>query len=292
MAEPKITSDVSPFVHAIEQLERNVDDYSAFIKKLKVQLSKAKSGLTRKPDTTKQIGTFLTAIDNFTTIPDAVNLIDFRESVKKQLGLLKDRVKNDFPAALRDAAKAVGYEFSLISDGFEFGPFRLLTVAGKESATLQFAKQDVVVGLPLNASAIAEQAKKVKSAIVDATVDVASFSTELHEAMRVSLARQRKSPKQDLRVELPFVILELSIMRRESKTHGLRDNEFLVCRLIVELKTLIQSAENLRADEQFSLETAVLENSKNPKKSVFIPNDLSRSCGEGTYFQAIIFKTA
>jgi hypothetical protein len=59
-------------------------------------------------------------------------------------------------------------------------------------------------------------------------------------------------------------------------------------RFVVELKTLVQSDYNARAERRLKLETAVIENTKNPRKSVFIPNDLSCGFGEGTYFQAIV----
>lgn len=291
MKESIQNSDIATFALAIEALEGKADEYVSFVKKLKGQISKAKTGLTRKPDTAKQIGALIAAIDDFKRVPETLCLKEFRDSLQNELDQLKDRVKSDFPGMLRDAATVNNLDFSQLSDGFSIGPFRLNTNPEKESAALQFAKQDILAQLPLNATAIADAAVRAKTAIVDSPVEVARFTGELHEAMRVSLARQGKSPKQDLRAELPLVIRELLMLRQESKTQRSIEREFLVSRLIVELKTLIQSKENMRSDQQFSLETAVIENTKNSKKSVFIPNDLSRSCGEGTYFQAILLKT-
>ena len=61
-----------------------------------------------------------------------------------------------------------------------------------------------------------------------------------------------------------------------------------MARFVVEIKTLVQSNENLAAARRFRLEPAVIENTKNPNKSVFFPNDLSQGFGEGMYFQALI----
>jgi seryl-tRNA synthetase len=69
---------------------------------------------------------------------------------------------------------------------------------------------------------------------------------------------------------------------------GKRVAPYSIPRFVVETKTLVQSDLNSSRARRFRLETAVIENTKNPKKSVFIPNDLQKGYGEGTYFQAII----
>ena len=64
--------------------------------------------------------------------------------------------------------------------------------------------------------------------------------------------------------------------------------EYPLARFVVEIKTLVQSDENLASARRFRLEPAVIENTNNPNKSVFFPNDLSQGFGEGMYFQALI----
>ena len=58
---------------------------------------------------------------------------------------------------------------------------------------------------------------------------------------------------------------------------------------VVELAILIKSDENIdgKLGKEFRLEPAVIENSKNDSKSVFVPDKLDKGSGEGKYYQAI-----
>jgi hypothetical protein len=66
--------------------------------------------------------------------------------------------------------------------------------------------------------------------------------------------------------------------------------EYSLARFIIELKQFIQSDDNLKSPQQCRLEPAVIENTKNPKKSIFVPRDVACGFGEGTYYQAIIMQ--
>src|SRR5436309_1334500 len=83
-------------------------------------------------------------------------------------------------------------------------------------------------------------------------------------------------------VELLSVYREMFYFRQGRFTVTTRKSlkEYPVARFVVEIKTLLQSDENVAAARRFRLEPAVIENTKNPNKSVFFPNDLSQGFGE------------
>ena len=77
-------------------------------------------------------------------------------------------------------------------------------------------------------------------------------------------------------------------MRGAARKGRGKDEAYPVARFVVELKSLVSSEFNLGRSRRFKLETAVIENTRNPKKSIFIPNQLDHGYGEGTFFQAIV----
>src|SRR6185503_1496593 len=113
---------------------------------------------------------------------------------------------------------------------------------------------------------------------------------EVEEAIRVVHARNKQTIAGDLRAELPAVYREMAFIRQSDAPVPSKSNfrEYPLVRFIVEIKTLIQSDFNATRTRRFKLETAVIENTKNSRKSVFIPHDLQKGFGEGTYFQAIL----
>ena len=65
--------------------------------------------------------------------------------------------------------------------------------------------------------------------------------------------------------------------------------ELPLARFVVELSHVIRSDQNIDGvwGKTFRLETAVIDNSKNAAKSIFIPDNQSQGFGEGKYYQAI-----
>jgi hypothetical protein len=109
------------------------------------------------------------------------------------------------------------------------------------------------------------------------------------EAAKVAVVRQTgRLPAGQLRAELPRVYTEMAAIRRAAgrgkSTKSALD--YPVARFVVELVTLIQSDLNTKSP-RFRLEAAVLENTKDPRKAIFLPNDVRVGYGEGTYYQAL-----
>ena len=203
-----------------------------------------------------------------------------------------DDSKKAFRPIFSTPAKVPALDFKALTDGFGVGPFFVATDAQKEVASFQYAKVTILKDMPLNVSAIVAQAGTLKATLLDPPVDLPQFRSELHEAMRVAVARREaRQLMTDLRVDLPAVFREMGFIRHPvggSSRKKSAGAEYSLSRFVIELKQFMQSDQNLHADQQFRLEPAVIENTKNPKKSTFIPRDVACGFGEGSYYQAIL----
>jgi hypothetical protein len=179
-------------------------------------------------------------------------------------------------------------------DGFGVGPFYMGIDAQKQLASFMYAKVTILKDMPLNVSAVVAHATALKGSLLDPPVDLLQFRSEIHEAMRVAVARREvRQPMTELRVELPVAFREMGFIRQGPSGSSRKKSagaEYSLPRFVIELKQFLQSDQNLHSDQQFRLEPAVIENTKNPKKSVFIPRDVSCGFGEGSYYQAILFQ--
>ncbi|MCA9087255.1 MAG: hypothetical protein KDA90_01330 [Planctomycetaceae bacterium] len=291
MTSPNTSPDAAIFLKRIEEAENTTNEYAAFIKKLKGRLSKAKKALATKPAVASPVSTLISELAALEPVPTAPPTGVLASTLEDELKKLRRRAHESFPDELRRMCESANLHFAATSDGFGVGPFIVTINAAKETASFHFAKMDIKVAVPMNAAAIVGKAGILKASIIDDPVDLSSFHDELNEAMRVALARAGTSSKAEWRVELPAVYREMVIIRQNQPKRRKSSNaDYSHPRFIVELKQFIQSEQNMRSEKQYRLETAVLENTKNPKKSLFIPRDLSRASGEGTYYQAILFQ--
>lgn len=291
MAVTNANPDSEVFLRKIEEAENQAKQYAAFIQKFKNRLSRTKKALASKPAVASPISALISDLDKLAPAPVPPSVAELSRSLEDELKKLQGRLRDSFPADLRNACDAARLAFSALADGFGVGPFCVTVNVAKETAAFQFAKIDMGIEAPISVSAIVNQAGLLKSALLDEPIDLRKFASDLNEAMRVALARQGNLPKTDWRVDLPVAFREIAYIRQNQiKRRQSSQADYSLCRFVVELKQFIQSDDNMRADEQYRLETAVLENTKNPKKSIFIPQDVSRASGEGTYFQAIVLR--
>ena len=96
------------------------------------------------------------------------------------------------------------------------------------------------------------------------------LANDFDEAIRVALIRNKKPTEgRELRCPLPELHREMTLLRQDRNRIATAKlfREYPLVRFIVELKTLVQSEQNLTASRRFRLETAVIENTKNPKNS-------------------------
>lgn len=285
-------SQTKLFVDEIETVERKIAAYLATVKKLQRRLSQAKKELNTKPAIGAQVTALITTLRTTQLEPPGPVLTQLIQSLETQLGDLQKLNLESFPSELRKACEAHNLAFAAQTEGYVVGSFFLIANVAQERARFQFAKIDVQSNLPLDPNVIADQAQLLRASLLDAPIDLHGFRSELYEAIRVAAARHdRKLTAAEIRVELPEVYREMTFIRSLSETAKRKTAEpvYSLVRFIIDLIRFIQSDLNLET-EQFRLESAVIENTKNPKKSIFIPRDLSKGNSEGTYFQAIVLR--
>lgn len=261
-----------------------------FAKRLKARLARTKKSLASKPDIASQLAQLIADLKAMATEPSGPVMRDLIESLDSRLQAIKERSHEAFASDLREECEAARLHFKALTDGFAVGPFIVSNERQKEAVVaFEYAKVAILKGVPRKVPAIVTNALSLKSSLIDAPVDFAKFRSELHEAMRVAVARKNNSPPTArLRTELPLVFREMQFIRGTTlKGKGVGTN-YSLPRFIIELKQFMQSDQNVGSDSQFQLEPAVIENARNPKKSVFIPRDILAGCGEGTYYQAIL----
>jgi len=284
--------DANAFIEKIGAVEHQVAEYSSFLKKLKMRLTRTKKALASKPAVASQVTALVTDLHAMKTEPGRPVISQLIESLDGQLHTLQRRTRESFPSDLRQSCESAKLDFKALQDGFGVGPFLVTVDVQKETASFQYARVLVVKDVPLNVQAIVAQATSLKATLLDSPVDFPKFQSQLCEAMRVAVARrENRLPTGELRADLPAVFREMCIIRQPASATTKRTlGDYPLPRFVVELKQFLQSDQNIHAGPQFRLEPAVIENTKNPKKSIFIPREITCGFGEGTYTQAIVLQ--
>jgi hypothetical protein len=198
-----------------------------------------------------------------------------------------------FRRQLQVAAEASGMAFEVVGEDTTVGPFKVEFEPAKGQAALNYGKAVLVEGLPADAAKIVAAAGQVASDLFDKPATPAALAAEFEQAVTIALTRAKTSLRTpELRAELPSIYREMTFIRQTAKPAltAKTFREYSLAKFVVELATLVRSDENVQADRSFRLETAVIENAGNRRKSIFIPNNLKRSFGEGMYFQAIVLR--
>ena len=275
-------------------MQSQLSDTGGYLTKLKARLDRTKKALKAKPSITAQIHLLITDLQAVKSAPEPTSTSQMSDSLEGLLRAFQRKLQDSFPSNLRQACEGARLDFKAMTDGFGVGPFVVVTDVTKETAGIQYAKVAVVQDVPMNVHAIVTQATALKASLIDAAVDLPRFRKDIHEAIRVAVARREtRAPVAELRVELPAAFREMSFIRNTSGSNSSKRTgaeEYSLARFIIELKQFIQSDDNLKSPQQCRLEPAVIENTKNPKKSIFVPRDVACGFGEGTYYQAIIMQ--
>jgi hypothetical protein len=270
----------------MEAAEKQVSDHLVSAKKLKSRLMKARKDIAKAKPITRLTALVmdLKALP-IVASPDVQHIVT---GLERQLHSLAAAYGGSFGQALRHSGEAAGLHVRPLHEGFAVGPFSLTVDAPKEVGALSYAKVLVAKDLPLDPNAVIKAAQDLSSRLLQAP-SIDSLRKQVEEAMRVAAVRQKKVPaNNELRADLPSVYREMGFIRQGSSRSAKAASDYSLARFAVELKTLVQSDDNTASSRRFRLETAVLENTKDPRKSVFIPSDLAVGYGEGTYYQALL----
>ena len=221
-----------------------------------------------------------------------------REEVVQLHELLKETLEDGakvyeraFVDELVAEARKANLPCGTVSDKYFLGPFRLTLDFGKEEGVLAYADQPVAPAISLEAAKLVATSAELVNSLLTTPTDIGKLASDFEEGIRVSLIRNKiTTDGRELRCPLPELHREMALLRQDRDRIATANSfrEYPLVRFVVELKTLVQAEQNLTAAKRFRLETAVIENTKNAKKSVFIPTDLQRGFGEGIYFQALV----
>ena len=275
----------------IEQAEKAVNERLKSLQKLRERLSRARKQIESGKQTALA---FSSLAEDLRALPP--------EPVMPNLGALAERVADEarkqtehgdrlFQQDIRTQAEIAGLNIGRIGDAMTLGPFQVQVDWKQGLASLYFSKTEVEKGLPLVPRDLITRISELSKGLLapPSSSSLPDLAKEVEEAMRVSIVRRGGPLVGELRAELPAVFRELGFIKLgDGGAGGKRPAAYSLVRFIVEIKTLVQSELNTMRPKRFRLETAVIENTKNPRKSVFITSDLGKGYGEGTYFQAII----
>jgi hypothetical protein len=275
----------------IEQAEKAIAECIKALQKVRDRLGRARKQVESGKQTISALTSLardLRGIQPRAPLPD---LGDLAERVAEEARKRAERGERTFVEELRGLCESAGVSMGRAGDAVTVGPFLLLVNWGKGVASVQFGKVEAGGGLALLPQQVLARVKELSSTLlaVPPASALPPLAKEFEEAMRVCVARRGGSLVGELRAELPALYREMALMRLgEGFSGNRRSGQYSMVRFIVELKTLVQSEFNTSRSRRFRLETAVIENTRNAKKSVFVPSDLNKGFGEGTYFQAII----
>jgi len=211
--------------------------------------------------------------------------------IEQQIDLLAGTEERSLISDIRSAAEAASLTVGKSGDDLTLGPFLLRLLPRQDIAKLEFAKVEVASDLVLDPTAIVTSAQDLSTELLTPPKesDLVDVAEEIEEAIRVTIARKRTpSFVGDFRGELPAVYREMCWIRSGARKGREKGDLYPLPRFVVEVKSLVSSKFNLERTRRFKLETAVIENTGNPRKSIFFPINLQQGWGEGTFFQAIV----
>ncbi|MFN8763006.1 MAG: hypothetical protein ACK5ZC_00890 [Pirellulaceae bacterium] len=291
MSNDPVSPSVSSFLETIERFQKELIEHGNLLKKISARLDVARKSLKSKPSIAAQIHPLITDLQAM-KLPDASPTPPMIvATLNELLNKYQAKLSKEFPLLLKEATEAANIPFKPIANGFGIGPFEVVLDVAKEIASIHYAKLPVKKNIPLEVIGIVNQVITLKQSLIESPVDIPSFRKDIQEAIRVAVIRREGAlPSVQLRADLPAVFREVHFIRTFiNPTAGKKGDvvEYSLARFVIELKALIASDENVQSATPFKLETAVIENSKNPKKSIFVPKDTTIGFGEGTYYQAI-----
>lgn len=262
-------------------------------------LDKARSGLSKGRNRIAKAGLSLkllrelaTQVKAFPPEPEGPDLLKLAQGIQRSLESLQAQFDQAFRAELEENARPLRMSVGRAEGQLTLGPFLLVLNRTKEIASLEYAKSVVADKLPLKADKLVSTAATLAEAF-EPPSNPTSIAPQLEEAIRISLARQRKPTSgSELRGEILAVYREMVFLKQGGKRYPTKSTfkDYSLARFVVEVRSLIESEENIAGDTTFRLETAVIENANNPKKSVFFPKRLTEGFGEGMWYQAVVMR--
>lgn len=285
MATPKTTAFEIELRDEIKSFESDFTKFAADVAKLAKALKDAKNSKSPWPmKSLAQIDRALKAYGQYGKAPSAES---FASAVRSIEGDYKRLFHTEFGRDLNEQAAAASLGFKSHEDFYTIGPFEVVPNLSRETVSLHYAKAVMLSDIPLDAKDVVHTIVGMSKELLEAKQDIRKLAADFEVAVRVCVAREGLVKHGTLRAELPKLLEEMAVIRERSKAGG--KLFYGRPRFVVELATLVKSNENIegKLGKEFRLETAVIDNSRNDTKSVFVPDRLQNGSGEGKYYQAI-----
>jgi hypothetical protein len=263
----------------------------ASVKKALSTLAAAKSKAAKSPWPIRDLRKFLLDLSPLQNPATEGTLARLAQKLNQRLNAADAEFQRAFLADLSREAELLQIPFGVAAGSHFLGPFELRIDYSKEAAELYYAKQPACEPQPVDAHKLSQTASTISATLLDPTRDIPGLFSDFEQAHRVALVRERRPiDGRETRTILPELFRELQFIRQGQSRKGGSEliSTYSLPRFVFELKSLVQSDSNMESSKRFRLETAVIENTNNAKKSVFIPADLKVGYGAGTYFQALI----
>lgn len=285
MATSKTSAVEQEFRNNIKSFESDFAKFASDVAKLAKALKDAKNSKSTWPiKSLAQIDRAFKAYSQHDKLPNANGFADALRSIESDYRAL---FHSEFGKDLCEQATGAKLAFKPHDDFFTVGPFDVVPNLNKESVSLRYAKAVLLNDIPLDSKEVVNAIIGVSKELLEAKHDVRKLAADFEVAVRVCVARAGLVKHGALRAELPQLLEEMEVIRGRSK--GIGKLAYGRPRFVVELATLVKSNENIegKLGKEFRLETAVIDNSRNDSKSVFVPDRLHSGSGEGKYYQAI-----
>lgn len=285
MSSPKTSAVEQEFRNKIKAFEADFAKFASDVAKLSKALKDAKNSKSTWPiKSLTQIDRAVKAYNQYAETPNVNSFANALRSIESECRAL---FHTEFGKDLSEQAAGANLGFKPHDNFYTVGPFDVVPNLNKEAVSLRYAKVVVLDDIPLDSKEVVNAIVGVSKELLEATHDVRKLAADFEVAVRVCIARGGLVKHGTLRAELPQLLEEMVVIRGRSKSGG--KLAYGRPRFVVELATLVKSNENIegKLGKEFRLETAVIDNSRNDAKSVFVPDRLQSGSGEGKYYQAI-----
>ena len=285
MSSTKTTAVEQQFHNHVKSFESDFAKFAGDVAKLAKTLKDARNSKATWPMMSlTQIDRAVKAYCQYSEKPSATGFANSLRAIEADYRAL---FQSEFGKDLLEQATVAKLAFKPHDDFYTVGPVDVIPHLNKESVSLRYAKTLVLDDVPLDPKEIIAAIIGVAKELLDRKYDVRKLAADFEVAARVCIARNGLVKHGTLRAELPQLLQEMEVIRARSKGDG--KLAYGRSRFVTELATLVKSNENIegKLGKEFRLETAVIDNSRNDAKSVFVPDRLHNGSGEGKYYQAM-----
>lgn len=285
MSTPKTSAVEQEFRSHLKSFESDFAKFATDVAKLAKALKDAKNSKATWPmKSLSQIDRAVKAYCQYSEKPNATGFSNALRSIETDYKAL---FHSEFGKDLREQAAEAKFDFKPHDDFYTVGPVDVVPLLNKESVSLRYAKAVLLSDVPLDPKEIIAALVVVAKELLETKYDIRKLAADFEVAVRVCVARNGLVKHGTLRAELPQLLQEMEVIRARSKSDG--KLPYGRARFVTELATLVKSNENIegKLGKEFRLETAVIDNSRNDSKSVFVPDRLHNGSGEGKYYQAM-----